>query len=406
MASEAALRAPRLRLVGPHELSPAAARARAERSSRRSLLTLTFSVAALTVLGLVMVLSASSVWAFSQFGSSFMFFERQLVYAAIGTVAAIVVARMRYQVWQRAWKPIMAATIVLLLAALTGLGTRAGGSSRWIDLRVFSLQPSEIAKFAVVVAVASILTGSMRYLHDPIIWGLPLLLVVGATSMLILVQPDLGTMMVIAMTVLVMVFVAGARLRLLGLASLMGAVAALALVMGAGYRRSRLLSFLHPWADPHNTGYQIVQSLLALGSGHLFGVGLGASRQKWSYVPNAHTDFIFSIMGEELGLAGEIVVLALFGALLYAGIRIALRAPDTFGRILAGGITAWLGLQALINLGAVTGVLPITGVPLPFMSFGGSSLIVSLLGIGVLASIARAGTARGVAAGGRRRQGG
>jgi cell division protein FtsW len=218
-----------------------------------------------------------------------------------------------------------------------------------------------------------------------------MLLVVGAVSLLILLQPDLGTMMVLAVTVLVMLFVAGVRLRVLAATTVAATGIGFALIAGAGYRRARLLAFLHPWSDPQNTGYQIVQSLIALGSGHVFGVGLGASRQKWSYVPNAHTDFIFSIMGEELGLIGEIVALALLGAILYAGIRIALRAPDAFGRILAGGIVGWIGVQALVNLGAVTGVLPITGVPLPFMSFGGSSLIVSLVAVGVLVSIGRAG---------------
>jgi len=165
------------------------------------------------------------------------------------------------------------------------------------------------------------------------------------------------------------------------------------MIMGEGYRRARLFSFLHPWSDPQNTGYQIVQSLIAFGSGHLVGVGLGASRQKWMYVPNAHTDFIFAILGEELGLVGEIVVLALFAAMIFAGIRIALRAPDAFGRLLAAGITGWLAIQALTNLGGATGVLPITGVPLPFISFGGSSLVVSLGAIGVLRSIGRAGIA-------------
>jgi cell division protein FtsW len=187
-----------------------------------------------------------------------------------------------------------------------------------------------------------------------------------------------------------MMFVAGVRARTLLASALGSGVVGFGLIMAEGYRRARLFSFLHPWADPHNTGYQVVQSLIALGSGHLLGVGLGASRQKWMYVPNAHTDFIFSILGEELGLIGELVVLALFGALIYAGIRIAVRAPDAFGRLLGAGIVGWLGVQALINLGGATGVLPITGVPLPFISFGGSSLVVSLGAVGVLLSIGRA----------------
>jgi cell division protein FtsW len=390
MRSEAVMRAPRLRVVHRDDVPPAVAKAKAERSARRVVVTLSFSVAALTVLGLVMVLSASSVTAFSQYGSSFLFFKRQLLFAAIGATGAAVAARIPYQVWQKAWLPLLAVTLVLLALVLS-IGTVAGGSARWIDLRAFSLQPSEFAKFVVVVATASILSRNMRYLHDPIVWGVPLALVVGSVSLLILLQPDLGTMMVIAITVMLMLFVAGVRLRLLGVSAVIGTAAAFALILGEGYRRARLLSFLHPFADAQNAGYQVVQSLIALGSGHLVGVGLGASRQKWSRLPNAHTDFIFSIMGEELGLIGEIVVLALFVALLYAGVRIALRAPDAFGRILAGGITAWFGVQALLNLGAVTGVLPVTGVPLPFMSFGGSSLIVSLIAVGVLLSIGRTG---------------
>jgi cell division protein FtsW len=241
----------------------------------------------------------------------------------------------------------------------------------------------------VVVALSAILARSLKHIDDAIRWLIPVVLIVGVVSALILLQPDLGTMMVIALTAFLIIFVAGVRLRLLASWAALSSIAASALILGERYRRARFFSFLHPWSDPRNTGYQIVQSLIALGSGHLVGVGLGASRQKWMYVPNAHTDFIFSIMGEELGLIGELAVLALFGAVIYSGIRIAVRAPDGFGRLLAAGITTWLALQALINLGAVTGLLPITGVPLPFVSFGGSSLIVSLGAIGVLFSIGR-----------------
>jgi cell division protein FtsW len=260
-----------------------------------------------------------------------------------------------------------------------------------VNLGSFNMQPSELAKFVVVVAVSSILAGNIRHLGEVLRWAVPILLVVGSVSILILFQRDLGTMMVIAATVFLLLFVAGVRLKHLLIGAGVTGLAAFTMIMGEGYRRARLFSFLHPWSDPQNTGYQIVQSLIALGSGHLVGVGLGASRQKWMYVPNAHTDFIFAILGEELGLLGELAVLALFGALLWAGIRIALRAPDTFGRLLAGGITAWLGLQAVVNLGAVTGIMPITGVPLPFVSFGGSSLVVSMGAVGVLLSVGRAG---------------
>jgi cell division protein FtsW len=350
-------------------------------------------VALLTMAGLVMVLSASSVSAFARYGSSFLFFKRQLLYAVVGSAGLVVTSRIRYQAWQRAWVPLCGVTFLLLLLVLhPSVGTTVGGAARWIQVGPISLQPSEFAKFAVVLACASILARNVKSLESvPARWMVPLAVIVGGVSLLILLQPDLGTMMVIALTAFVLLFVAGIRLRLLATTAVVSTVLGLGLILGERYRRARFLSFLHPWADPRHTGYQIVQSLIALGSGHLLGVGLGASRQKWMYVPNAHTDFIFSILGEELGLIGELIVLALFGAMIYAGIRIAVRAPDAFGRLLAGGITAWLGLQALINLGAVTGMLPITGVPLPFVSFGGSSLIVSLCAVGVLLSIGRAG---------------
>jgi len=391
MRSEAMMRIPRLRVVGPDEVSPAAARARAERGARRILALLTVCVASLTLLGLVMVLSASSITAFAQYGSSFLFFKRQLIYAAIGGLAAVATARIRYQAWQRAWVLLLGVTLVLLLMVLRSpAAVVAGGAARWIQIVGFSLQPSELAKFTVIAAAATILARNLKYLDDPVVWMVPLGVVVGPVAILILLQPDLGTALVIGLSVFILLFLAGVRLRSMFAMGLLGTLGGLALIMSRGYSQSRLLAFLHPWADPRNSGYQIVQSLIALGSGHLFGVGLGASRQKWMYVPNAHTDFIFAILGEELGLIGEIVVLLLFATVVYTGIRIAMRAPDSFGRLLAAGITAWLGFQALINLGAVTGLLPITGVPLPLLSFGGSSLITSLAAVGVLISIGRA----------------
>jgi len=392
MRSATAAAAPRLRLVRAAEVPRTTAKALGERSMRRVLAILTLSVSVLTLAGLVMVLSASSVSAFAAYGSSFLFFKRQLLYAALGSVAALGASRLRYQVWQRAWAPLLAVTFILLLLVLhPASGTSAGGAARWLEVGPVSLQPSEFAKFAVVASLAAILARNQKRLNNPMQWLLPVLLIVGGISALIMLQPDLGTMMIIALTSFVLLFVAGVRLRLLALWAALSCMAGTALVLAEGYRRARVFSFLHPWADPRNSGYQIVQSLIALGSGRLFGVGLGASRQKWMYVPNAHTDFIFAILGEELGLIGEVVVLALFGGLIACGIRIAMRAPDMFGRLLASGITIWLGLQALVNLGAVTGILPITGVPLPFVSFGGSSLVVSLGAVGVLISIGRAG---------------
>jgi cell division protein FtsW len=215
--------------------------------------------------------------------------------------------------------------------------------------------------------------------------------VLGFFAVLVTMQPDLGTTLLLGAIGLGMLFVAGAPVRYVAPIAGAGAALALAAAMAEPYRRARILSFLNPWADPLNTGYQAIQSLIALGSGGWFGVGLGASRQKWSYIPNAHTDFIFAILGEEMGLLGTLVVVGLFGFIAYLGIRTARRAPDRFGMLVAAGITIWISTQALVNIGAVTASLPITGVPLPFVSFGGSSLVVSMIAMGILVSIARRG---------------
>ena len=223
-------------------------------------------------------------------------------------------------------------------------------------------------------------------------------------ALLVILQRDLGTTVILCGSVFLMMFAAGVRIRFLAIAGGIGAAAAAALIFGETYRRARFVgAYLNPWADRMGDGYQLIQGLIAFGSGGWFGVGLGASRQKWDYLPNAHSDFIFAIVGEELGLVGAFLVMIAFGVLLYAGIRIAMQAPDTFGRLLAAGITSWIGLQTIINLGAVTGLLPITGVPLPLLSFGGTALVVTLVGIGVLVSVARASGAAGKGTRGRGR---
>jgi cell division protein FtsW len=225
---------------------------------------------------------------------------------------------------------------------------------------------------------------------------LPLGPIVAVVAGVVLLQRDLGTTLIICGSVFLLLFVAGARPRHLFVAALGGALVTAYFIFGTAYRRTRLMESWLRWElDPSGAGWQLQQGLIALGSGGWFGVGLGNSRQKWEYLPNAHSDFVFAILGEELGLAGALVVLALFGALLYAGIRIAVSAPDPFGRLLAAGVTGWIGLQTIVNLGAVTGLLPITGVPLPFLSFGGTALVVTLGGVGVVASVALAGLRTG-----------
>jgi cell division protein FtsW len=214
--------------------------------------------------------------------------------------------------------------------------------------------------------------------------------------LLILLQPDMGTAMVALLVVFTVLFVGGVPLSRMALLGLVTAFASVLVGMAESYRRARIFAFLNPWEDPTNTGYQIAQSLVALGSGHFTGVGLGASRAKWGFLPNAHTDFIFAIIGEELGLLGTIPVVALFGAFGVFGVRAALRAPDRFGMLLAAGVTVWVVGQAIVNIGAVIGILPVTGVPLPFVSFGGSSLFVTMVAVGMLANVARQGARRPV----------
>lgn len=394
-ASRAARRPPHLRVVRPEERPARAASSRRQEGSERLAAVLILSTVSLTLVGLIMVLSASFVEAYARYGSSFLFFKRQFLYAVVGVGAMALAARMRYAAWERLCAPLLVLVGVLLVLVLhPAAGTVAGGSARWLTVGPVTAQPSELAKLAVVTFAAALLARRWQRIGDLRQLALPLLPVVGVICGLILLQPDLGTTVIVAGAVFVLLFVAGARLKhLLAGSALVGSLG-LALIYVEGYRWARLTSFLDPWADPQGSGYQVIQSMIGITSGGPLGVGLGASRQKWLYVPNGHTDFIYAIIGEEFGLVGMLVILLLFGSLVFAGIRVAIRAPDTFGRLLAAGLTGSLGLQALVNLGAVTGLLPITGVPLPFVSFGGSSLVVSLVAVGVLLSIARAGRPR------------
>jgi cell division protein FtsW len=382
---------PRLRLVEPGEVPPRIAAMRAERSARRVMAALLVPAAALVIIGLVFVLSASSVRAYAQYHNSFWYFQRQTVAALVGAFVALLAYLTPIDGWRKAWAPLVVASTALLVLVLSPFGTTAGGSTRWIALGSFALQPSELAKLAVAVAGAALLARNYRFVSEPVRMVLPYAVVVGLTAGLIMLQPDLGTTAIVCAIAAALLFAVGIRLRALALWFSVGIGAGLMVAMSTEYMRLRFEAFLHPWSNRTTSGYQVVQGMIALGSGHLFGVGLGASRQKWMYVPNAHTDFIFAIMGEEVGLFGELVVLALFASVIFAGVRIAIKAPNLFGRLLATGIVTWLGVQTLINLGGVTGLLPITGVPLPLLSYGGSSLIVTMAAIGVLAAIGRAG---------------
>lgn len=340
--------------------------------------------------GLIMILSSSWVAAYARYGSPYMFFQRQLLWAAGGVTAMLVVSRIDYHRWRRAgYALLLVAVAGLVLVLHPAVGTTVGGSSRWLGVGPFRFQPSELAKLALVLVGADLCARKLHRLRTVKDVMLPLGIFVAIIGGLVMLQPDLGTTLILGGITFTVLFVAGAPMRTLATLGAGATGSAVMLAFSSPYRRDRMLSFLHPAKDALNTGYQAVQAQIALGSGGVFGVGLGAGRQKWLYVPNAHTDFIFAIIGEEMGLFGTFLVIGVFATLGYAGVRIARRAPDVFGRIVAGGVTAWIVGQAIVNMGAVTGVLPITGVPLPFVSFGGSSLLFTLTGVGILANIAR-----------------
>ena len=358
-------------------------------------LPLLLTCLALVSIGLVMILSASSIQAYNQFGTSFSYFKRQMAGFGLGLAAMAVMARNDYRRLRPLARPLLTLNVLLLLAVIIpGLGSVRGGSSRWLIFGPVSIQPSEIAKLTLVLFAASVLESKGVKIRDPRELAVPVLPMTGLVAVLVIAQPDLGTTIILGGSVLVVLFLAGARLSHMGLLTLAGLASVVLLAFTRSYRRERVFSFLNPWADPWNTGYQVIQGQIAMGSGGFFGVGLGASRQKWSYVPNAHTDFIYAIIGEELGLAGTLTVLMLFVLLLYLGVRVARQAPDRFGMLLAGGITGVIGMQALINMGAISGLLPITGVPLPLISYGGSSLVLTMASVGVLLSIAKRGKRR------------
>ena len=347
----------------------------------------------LVLLGLIMILSASSVASFATYGSSFMFFRKQLFFAALGIVGFVFFARLDYKRLHRLSFVLYGAAVLLLLAVLVpGVGVLVGGSSRWLSLGPLSFQPSELAKLGLILFAAEVFArkkeSTLREFSHTM---LPMIPALGILAFLVIMQPDLGTTILLGSIGFGMLFIAGAPLRYLIPMGGGGIMLALAAAMTSAYRRERILAFLDPWKDPLNTGYHTIQSLIALGSGGWFGVGLGASRQKWLYVPNAHTDFIFAILGEEMGLVGTLVVIGMFVFLTYLGVKTAQHAPDRFGMLIASGITIWIGVQALVNMGAVTGSLPITGVPLPLVSFGGSSLVISLAAMGILTNIASQG---------------
>ncbi|MDQ3781770.1 MAG: putative lipid II flippase FtsW [Actinomycetota bacterium] len=381
------------RAAPPTTASPTASKAPAalRRPQERRAVALAAPVAVLVVIGLGAVMSSSSVVAIRDGLDQYAIFERQLLFVAIGIAAMIMTTKIPYQAYAR-WAPLILMVAIGGLVATRLVGTERGGSRSWIEIGAFTVQPAEFAKFAVVTYLAAVLARKEGYLGQFSHVALPVIGSLGVASALVMLQPDLGTTILIVVAAFAVILASAAPVRhvaALGLVSLGGAVF---LAKAAPYRWERLTAwFDRTTPDILGAGLQVHQAKLALGSGGLFGVGLGASRARWSFLPNAHTDFIFAIIGEETGLAGSLTVILFFVFFTVVGAVVAMRAPDSFGRLLAIGLVTWLSFQAIVNIGGVVEALPITGVPLPFISVGGSAMIVNLAVVGVLLNIARSG---------------
>jgi cell division protein FtsW len=370
----------------------AAARARADRLkvNTRTATTLLVVVVVLVVIGLGATQSASSAVGLDQAQDRFYFFKKQLIGVGVGAVALLAASRIPYRFYRKVALPLFFVTLGLLIAVLQ-VGTFSGGAQRWLPVFGFSFQPSEIAKVSVVLLLALLLERKHKLLDRFGHFLVPVFFVVGSIGLLVMMQPDLGTTIVIAAAALAVIMASDTPLRYVSLLALVAVSASVVLAFSDSYRADRIVGFLDPFDNASDEGYQLVQSYYALSNGGIFGVGLGASRARWFYLPNAHTDFIFAIIGEETGLIGALTVIGLFVVLAVTGWMVAARAPDRFGRMVAAGITVWLSFQALVNIGGVLGVLPITGIALPFVSFGSTALIVSMGALGILVNIAQSG---------------
>jgi cell division protein FtsW len=345
------------------------------------------AVLALTGFGIVMVFSAGAVFAAKTYGDWTYFLKRELIYAGAGLLAFVLGMRLDYSVYRKVTYPLLFVSLVLLAAVLK-LGPSINGAVRWFRLGPLSFQPSELAKFSLALYLAVLLARKAEKVRDFSMGFLPPLLMTGVFLGLLLKQPDLGTAVIIGVTALGLMFVAGTRTSYILLSVLVAApVGWKVFITGESWRMKRLLAFLYPWQYRRNTGYQLYESLISVGSGGVWGQGLGQGHQKLFFLPEAHTDFILAVVGEELGLIGVTAVLLAFGLLVWRGLRASARARDAYGCYLAFGISCLFGLQAIVNMCVVLGLLPTKGLPLPFVSYGGTALVMSLFMAGVLANI-------------------
>lgn len=343
----------------------------------------------LICIGIVMVYSASSCYAYEQFHDSSFYLKKHLAHFIIGLALSAFIIKIGYKRMKEYSKILLGLSLIgLILVFLPGVGHEAGGAKRWVKLGAIGFQPSEFGALFLIIYLADILERKQSYIKDFFYGFMPPLIISGVVVLLILLQPDLGSAVALFTVSIIMLFVAGANM--MHLFPFIGASLPLLyfLIFRVPYRLKRIVGYLDPWGDAQGAGFQIVQSFLALGAGGIFGLGLGASRQKLFYLPQAHTDFIFSIIGEEVGLIGTLSVVILFAVFVWQGISVSMKANDLFGKFLALGITVSIGLKAIINIAVSTGAIPTKGLPLPFISYGGTALIFNLAGVAILLSIA------------------
>ncbi|MCL1874521.1 MAG: putative lipid II flippase FtsW [Clostridiales bacterium] len=344
----------------------------------------------LVAVGIIMVFSASQYAAQHERGDSFYYLKKQLQAVAIGLLGFFLAYKIDFRVYRRlAWPAYLAVVVILLMVLFSTAGDEVKGATRWITIAGLRFQPSEPCKLAMAMLLAKILTDKQKNIKSFARSFLPVFALMGLSCALVFLQNDLSTTVVIAGMSFIMMFCSGIRPLYLTGTLAAGLAAGVSAIIMEPYRFKRITAFLDPWSDPLGSGFQTIQSLLAIGSGGLTGVGLGNASSKWFYLPEMHTDFIFSVLAEELGLLGGLLVIILFVLLIWRGLLIAVKMPDVFGSFLALGITTMIGLQAFINLGVATGLLPVTGVTLPFISYGGTSLIISMTAVGVLWNLSR-----------------
>ncbi len=351
---------------------------------------LLIAVLAISTFGIIMIYSASYVWAEYKFHDAFHFVNHQFLFFIIGLVILWIVSKIDYHVYYEKANLILSLCLILLvLVVIPGIGTIRNGSRSWFGIGSFGIQPSEFAKLSLIIFTSKYLCKNEKLLKDIKKGILPILGIVGIVFGLIMLQPDFGTGVIIVISIIGLLFIAGVNFRFFIRIGMIGIIGMIALIAVAPYRLQRILSFLNPWSDPLGSGFQIIQSLYAIGPGGLFGYGFLNSRQKHFYLPEPQTDFIFSIISEEFGFMGVLLVSSLFLLIIFKGFQISRKANDLFSKYLAFGITFQIAFQAVLNLMVVVGLIPVTGVTLPFLSYGGSSLMITLLEIGVVLNISR-----------------